>query len=372
MGFMKRGKAIAKVLGELGVERSSEQGMFMARQMVGNMSKGGMPIADVRKLGNDALQAYKDAEVAFASNAERVSRYGTFENSLRGEREASVQRVMDTHRDNLNTAKARYKELSDQRGNLAGRENIEAFNAQYGDELTRLQGDIKNNPITRADSANRARQAAIEKDEAEFKNTFGVSRDEYEKLQNNAVTERKAKETAERERLEDERLAREEAQDAYDDERLNDAYSGKLRHPSEMTSQRKATPVKSNAEQSAQGGAESAAAQDLSYDNYTSDLNRAKLAAGKDFMGRESRNEYFVERMNKRKAEIDAMKAGEERTAAIEKFNQDLQSGPGINDYLMGNKIPHKAAGFGIAAVAADVAMGDGRRSNAQLYSSPF
>ena len=345
MGFMKRGKAIAKVLGELGVERSSEQGMFMARQMIGNMSKGGMPIADVRKLGNDAIQAYKDAEVAFASNAEKVSRYGTFENSLRGEREASVQRVMDTHRDNLNTAKARYKELSDQRGNLAGRENIEAFNAQYGDELTRLQGDIKNNPLTRADSANRARQAAAE---------------------------REAKQAAERERLEDERLAREEAQDAYDDERLNDAYSGKLRHPSEMTSQKKATPVKSNAEQSAQGGAESAAAQDLSYDNYTSDLNRAKLAAGKDFMGRESRNEYFVERMNKRKAEIDAMKTGEERTAAIENFNQDLQSGPGINDYLMGNKIPHKAAGFGIAAVTADVAMGDGRRSNAQLYSSPF
>ena len=345
MGFMKRGKAIAKVLEELGVERSSEQGMFMARQMIGNMSKGGMPIADVRKLGNDAIQAYKDAEVAFASNAEKVSRYGTFENSLRGEREASVQRVMDTHRDNLNTAKARYKELSDQRGNLAGRENIEAFNAQYGDELTRLQGDIKNNPLTRADSANRARQAAAE---------------------------REAKQAAERERLEDERLAREEAQDAYDDERLNDAYSGKLRHPSEMTSQKKATPVKSNAEQSAQGGAESAAAQDLSYDNYTSDLNRAKLAAGKDFMGRESRNEYFVERMNKRKAEIDAMKTGEERTAAIENFNQDLQSGPGINDYLMGNKIPHKAAGFGIAAVTADVAMGDGRRSNAQLYSSPF
>ena len=345
MGFMKRGKAIAKVLEELGVERSSEQGMFMARQMIGNMSKGGMPIADVRKLGNDAIQAYKDAEVAFASNAEKVSRYGTFENSLRGEREASVQRVMDTHRDNLNTAKARDKELSDQRGNLAGRENIEAFNAQYGDELTRLQGDIKNNPLTRADSANRARQAAAE---------------------------REAKQAAERERLEDERLAREEAQDAYDDERLNDAYSGKLRHPSEMTSQKKATPVKSNAEQSAQGGAESAAAQDLSYDNYTSDLNRAKLAAGKDFMGRESRNEYFVERMNKRKAEIDAMKTGEERTAAIENFNQDLQSGPGINDYLMGNKIPHKAAGFGIAAVTADVAMGDGRRSNAQLYSSPF
>jgi len=135
-------------------------------------------------------------------------------------------------------------------------------------------------------------------------------------------------------------------------------------------SQREAQKVPSA--QSAQGGAESAAAQDLSYNNYTSDLNRAKLAAGKDFMGRESRNEYFVERMNKRKAEIDAMKAGEERTAAIEKFNQDLQSGPGINDYLMGNKIPHKAAGFGIAAVAADVAMGDGRRSNAQLYSSPF
>jgi hypothetical protein len=76
--------------------------------------------------------------------------------------------------------------------------------------------------------------------------------------------------------------------------------------------------------------------------------------------------------MNKRKAEIDAMKTGEERTAAIENFNQDLQSGPGVNDYLMGNKIPHKAAGFGIAAVTADVAMGDGRRSNAQLYSSPF
>ena len=349
MGFMKRGKAIAKVLEELGVERSSEQGMFMARQMIGNMSKGGMPIADVRKLGNDAIQAYKDAEVAFASNAEKVSRYGTFENSLRGEREASVQRVMDTHRDNLNTAKARYKELSDQRGNLAGRENIEAFNAQYGDELTRLQGDIKNNPLTRADSTNRARQ----------------------------VTEAK--------RAEEQRVALENTNRAVEESKNIDNKLGNrnigygnttnqkpVKATTGSSTQKEATPVKSNAEQSAQGGAESAAAQDLSYDNYTSDLNRAKLAAGKDFMGRESRNEYFVERMNKRKAEIDAMKTGEERTAAIENFNQDLQSGPGINDYLMGNKIPHKAAGFGIAAVTADVAMGDGRRSNAQLYSSPF
>ena len=367
MGFMKRGKAIAKVLGELGVERSSEQGMFMAKQMIGNMSKGGMPIADVRKLGNDAIQAYKDAEVAFASNAEKVSRYGTFENSLRGEREASVQRVMDTHRDNLNTAKARYKELSDQRGNLAGRENIEAFNAQYGDELTRLQGDIKNNPLTRADSTNRARQVTeakrAEEQRVALENT------------NRAVEESKnidMQELIRRSHAHEKNVA---AADKLGNRNIgygNTTNQKPVKATTGSSTQKKATPVKSNAEQSAQGGAESAAAQDLSYGNYTSDLNRAKLAAGKDFMGRESRNEYFVERMNKRKAEIDAMKAGDERTAAIENFNQDLQSGPGINDYLMGNKIPHKAAGFGIAAVTADVAMGDGRRSNAQLYSSPF
>jgi hypothetical protein len=165
-----------------------------------------------------------------------------------------------------------------------------------------------------------------------------------------------------------EQAAAEEARAAADEKRWQ-AEMSRENVSDVVPSQREAQKVPS-----AQSAAEGEAAKDvqLSYNNYTSDLNRAKLAAGKDFMGRESRNEYFVERMNKRKAEIDAMKTGEERTAAIENFNQDLQSGPGINDYLMGNKIPHKAAGFGIAAVTADVAMGDGRRSNAQLYSSPF
>jgi hypothetical protein len=274
---------------------------------------------------------------------------------------------MDTHRDNLNTAKARYKELSDQRGNLAGRENIEAFNAQYGDELTRLQGDIKNNPLTRADSANKARQVTeakrAEEQRVALENT------------NRAVEESKnidMQELIRRSHAHEENVA---AADKLGNTNIgfgNTTNQKPVKATTGSSTQKEATPVKSNAEQSAQGGAESAAAQDLSYDNYTSDLNRTKLAAGKDFMGRESRNEYFVERMNKRKAEIDAMKTGEERTAAIENFNQDLQSGPGINDYLMGNKIPHKAAGFGIAAVTADVVMGDGRRSNAQLYSSPF
>lgn len=349
MGFMKSGKAISKVLGEMGIERSSEQGMFMAKQMIGEMN-GGRPIKEVRELGQKALQTYKDAETAFYSNAEGVSRYGTFDNSLRGKREATVQRTLDAHRTKLAEDKARYQELVDQRAGIFGQENLEAFKVQYGDELTRLQGDIRNNPLTRANTIKRAEEQRIVAEKQRFESTFGMTADEYEKARNAARAEREANQ------VKVERDAR-------------------LEREGKASTSEPSTKVPSKAS-SAQQGAEAAAEQSkevqLSYNNYTSDLNRAKLAAGKDFMGRESRNEYFVERMNKRKAEIDAMKTGDERTAAIENFNQDLQSGPGINDYLMGNKIPHKAAGFGIAAVAADVAMGDGRRSNAQLYSSPF
>lgn len=43
-----------------------------------------------------------------------------------------------------------------------------------------------------------------------------------------------------------------------------------------------------------------------------------------------------------------------------------------FGDYMTGNQVVGKAAGVGVVALTASAVMGDGRRSNAQLYSSPF
>lgn len=53
-------------------------------------------------------------------------------------------------------------------------------------------------------------------------------------------------------------------------------------------------------------------------------------------------------------------------------LNKRLEKGPGVSNYLWGNRVPETAAGLAIAGAAVNIAMGDGRRSNAQLYSSPF
>jgi hypothetical protein len=111
----------------------------------------------------------------------------------------------------------------------------------------------------------------------------------------------------------------------------------------------------------------------LSFDNYSRDAQAAIIKEqGKDYWGRSAQERFHLDSMDRRYSEINKMKAGEERNAAIERFNQDLQSGPGFNDYMNGNQVYGKAAGVGVAALTASAVMGDGRRSNAQLYSSPF
>lgn len=111
----------------------------------------------------------------------------------------------------------------------------------------------------------------------------------------------------------------------------------------------------------------------LSFDNYSRDAQAAIIKEqGKNYWGRSVQERFHLDSMDRRYSEINKMKAGEERNAAIERFNQDLQSGPGFNDYMNGNQVYGKAAGVGVAALTASAVMGDGRRSNAQLYSSPF
>lgn len=111
----------------------------------------------------------------------------------------------------------------------------------------------------------------------------------------------------------------------------------------------------------------------LSFDNYSRDAQAAIIKEqGKNYWGRSAQERFHLDSMDRRYSEINKMKAGEERNAAIERFNQDLQSGPGFNDYMNGNQVYGKAAGVGVAALTASAVMGDGRRSNAQLYSSPF
>ena len=54
-------------------------------------------------------------------------------------------------------------------------------------------------------------------------------------------------------------------------------------------------------------------------------------------------------------------------------FAGQAEQGPGIQDYIFGHKIPSTAVGLGIAGGAiAAVNSNGGRRSNADLYSSPF
>ena len=112
---------------------------------------------------------------------------------------------------------------------------------------------------------------------------------------------------------------------------------------------------------------------ELSFDNYSRGALEAIVREqGKKYWGRGAQERYHFDKMDRRYADINKMKNGKEKTAAIEQFNQDLQSGPGINDYMSGNQVWGKAAGVGVAALTASAVMGDGRRSNAQLYSSPF
>lgn len=112
---------------------------------------------------------------------------------------------------------------------------------------------------------------------------------------------------------------------------------------------------------------------ELSFNNYSRDAQAAIIKEqGKNYWGRSAQERFHLDSMDRRYSEINKMKAGEERNAAIERFNQDLQSGPGFNDYMNGNQVYGKAAGVGVTALTASAVMGDGRRSNAQLYSSPF
>lgn len=50
----------------------------------------------------------------------------------------------------------------------------------------------------------------------------------------------------------------------------------------------------------------------------------------------------------------------------------EAKKGSGFNNYMWGNKVPQAGAGIALAGVTASYLTGDGRRSNAQLYSSPF
>ena len=59
-------------------------------------------------------------------------------------------------------------------------------------------------------------------------------------------------------------------------------------------------------------------------------------------------------------------------SAQSQYFNKRLETGPNMSNYLWGNRVPETAAGLAVAAGAVNIIMGDGRRSNAQLYSSPF
>lgn len=54
-------------------------------------------------------------------------------------------------------------------------------------------------------------------------------------------------------------------------------------------------------------------------------------------------------------------------------FAGQAEQGPGIQDYVFGHKIPSTAVGIALAGGAiAAVNRNGGRRSNADLYSSPF
>lgn len=54
-------------------------------------------------------------------------------------------------------------------------------------------------------------------------------------------------------------------------------------------------------------------------------------------------------------------------------FNNQIDNGPGVQDYIFGHKIPSTAVGIAIAGGAISaINSNGGRRSNADLYSSPF
>ena len=59
-------------------------------------------------------------------------------------------------------------------------------------------------------------------------------------------------------------------------------------------------------------------------------------------------------------------------TAAEKFLKGKMEAGPTFGNYISGYKVPQTAGGLAIIAGTAASVFGDGRKSNAELYSSPF
>ena len=96
--------------------------------------------------------------------------------------------------------------------------------------------------------------------------------------------------------------------------------------------------------------------------NYKSVMEGAKGMTG------EKLEKYLAEQGERLGTKFEGSNWAERERSYYDNLSRD----PSFGDYMTGNQVYGKAAGVGVAALTASAVMGDGRRSNAQLYSSPF
>jgi len=118
------------------------------------------------------------------------------------------------------------------------------------------------------------------------------------------------------------------------------------------------------------GSAHNAAVESASHD--FSESAQGKMAKLRGAVGGDNAVEHYMKTADKLHSEMQALKGKEGYDTANEIYKNHLESGPGMGDYIYGNGLHYKAAGIAIGGGILATAMGDGRRSNAQLYSSPF
>jgi len=152
-------------------------------------------------------------------------------------------------------------------------------------------------------------------------------------------------------------------------ESLEAKHKGKIYSNGTTVGGKSAAPIAGKV--SAQEAAKEAASEDFAGHAF-SESAQGKMAKLRGAVGGDNAVEHYMKTADKLHSEMQALKGKEGYDTAKEIYKNHLESGPGMGDYIYGNGLHYKAAGIAIGGGILATTMGDGRRSNAQLYSSPF
>ena len=112
------------------------------------------------------------------------------------------------------------------------------------------------------------------------------------------------------------------------------------------------------------------AAKDVSFDSVKAKYTGSPGTVS-DYFTNKVQKQYDLDMSNIRAGNYEG-KASDAVKKAQEAATERIQAGPGVMDYLNAYRVPETAAGVGILAGVGSSMFGNGARSNAELYSSPF